>query len=275
MDEGDVVAATEHPGTREGLAADLRRLGLAGGDTVLVHCSLAALGWVSGGAQTVILALQDVVTAAGTLVMPAQSGQLSDPAAWSRPAIPAAWHDAVRAGLPAYDPRTTPTRAMGAVAELFRTWPGAHRSAHPTCSFAALGPDGAAITVRQPLEDPFGEASPLGHLHRAGARVLLLGVGFDRCTALHLAERRAWPDRPAVEEGSPLLVDGARRWVRYRAPPLDPDTFPEAGRFLAAHGIGRAGRVGAGACYLLPMVEAVDAVAAWWGASSGPGRADR
>ena len=35
-----------------------------------------------------------------------------------------------------------------------------------------------------------GEHSPLGKLYQMGAYVLLLGVGYERCTAFHLAEYR-------------------------------------------------------------------------------------
>ena len=164
MSERDVVAATPIPRTRASLASDVRTLGVAPGDVVLVHCSLSAIGWVSGGAAAVILGLRDAVTETGTLIMPTQSAQLSDPGCWSRPAIPAQWHDLVRATMPAFDPRTTPSRLMGAVAEEFRTGPGVRRSPHPTCSFAALGPMAQEITARQPLEDPFGEDSPVARL---------------------------------------------------------------------------------------------------------------
>jgi aminoglycoside 3-N-acetyltransferase len=34
----------------------------------------------------------------------------------------------------------------------------------------------------------FGEHSPLARLEEVGAQVLLLGVGYDVCTAFHLAE---------------------------------------------------------------------------------------
>ena len=271
MTERDVVAATPSPRTRTTLAADLRHLGLAQGATVLVHCSLSALGWVSGGAVAVVEALRDALGPAGTLVMPAQSADLTDPGTWRSPAVPLAWQQPVRDSLPAYDPRTTPSRGMGAVAELFRTWPGVRRSSHPVFSFAALGPQADRITREQPLEDPFGEASPLGCLDYVGADILLLGVGFDRCTAFHLAERRAWPDRTPVREGSPVLVNGERRWMRYTVPPLDPGPFPAAGAFLADAGICRTGLVGSASSYLFPVGPALHAVVALWQAGTRKG----
>ena len=191
MREHELVARTPAPRTQATLAADLQQLGVGVGSTILVHCSLSALGWVSGGAEAVILALRAALTDAGTLVMPTQSTQLSDPAGCKSPSIPIEWHERVRATMPAFNPRTTPTRGMGIVAEQFRTWPGVQRSSHPTLSFAALGPEAKRITQQQPLDDPFGEDSPLGYLYRTGAHVLLLGVGFERCTALHLAW--LWP----------------------------------------------------------------------------------
>lgn len=43
--------------------------------------------------------------------MPTQSGQLSDPAGWGDPPVPAEWIDELRDTLPAYDPDLTPTRS--------------------------------------------------------------------------------------------------------------------------------------------------------------------
>ncbi len=57
----------------------LKSLGLAQGDSVMVHTSLAKLGYVCGGAQTVIEALIDVVTEDGTIIMPTQSWKNLDP----------------------------------------------------------------------------------------------------------------------------------------------------------------------------------------------------
>jgi aminoglycoside 3-N-acetyltransferase len=242
----------------------LRRLGLRPGQVVLVHTSLSSLGWVAGGAQAVIEALLDVLGPAGTLAMPAHTGQLTDPATWRNPPVPAAWHAAIRRAIPVFDTARTPSRHMGAVAELFRTWPGTRRSAHPLGSMTARGPAARRITARQDLDDPFGPRGPLGALRLLDARILLLGVGWDRCTALHLAERLAWPLAKPEKQGAPMLIAGHRRWVRYTMPPHRSAAFPEAGARLEATGATRAGQIGAATARFVPLRTAVDTTAAWW-----------
>lgn len=109
------------------------------------------------------------------------------------------WIDTICKTMPAHDPSITPSRDMGQVAEVLRTWPDAVRSNHPS---AALGPLAVNVTSSQRLDDPFWRRFTLVVLYRLGARVLLIGVGFDKCTALHFAERRAWPVRHLVREGA-------------------------------------------------------------------------
>lgn len=247
MTEADLLARTPFPATRDSLAAQLRDSGLRPGATVLVHTSLRALGWIAGGPVALIQALLDCVGPGGLVAMPAHSSDLTDPAQWQAPPVPDAWLDTLRDHMPAYDPAITPTRGMGAVAELFRTWPGAVRSRHPTCSFAAIGAGADTLTADHRLEDPLGETSPLAKLWRADAEILLLGVGFDVCTILHLAEQRAWPARPRQPEASPVIEEGQRVWKRYDQPALlDSGHFLPVGQSLIDAGLARRFPLGAG-----------------------------
>lgn len=117
----------------------LADLGITKGRTVMVHTSLSSLGFVCGGAQTVIEALLEAVGCEGTVMMPTQSWKNLDPAAGVHWEEPEAWWPVIRDHWPAYQKDITPTNAMGAVAEMFRRWPGTFRSGHPARSVAANG----------------------------------------------------------------------------------------------------------------------------------------
>lgn len=216
MPERDVVAATRTPGTTASLVRDLRALGVTPGVTILVHSSLSNLGWVAGGAHAVVLALGDAVGAEGTVVVPTHSTGLTDPSEWEKPPVPESWWEVIRAETPAFDPRVTPTRGMGAIADTFRTQEGVLRSDHPHASFAARGSRAAYVTRNHRLEDALGEGSPLARLYELDAFVLLLGVRHDRNTSLHLCEyRAAFPSKKTMRQGAPMMVDGERKWVEY------------------------------------------------------------
>ena len=139
MSEADQIARTKSPVTVDSLTVDLSKIGIGRGDILMVHTSLASLGWVCGGPVAVIQALIEAVGPTGTIVMPAHSAQITNPENWGMPPVPKEWIAPIKASMPPFDARTTPTRNMGAVAELFRTWPGTVRSHHPSASFAALG----------------------------------------------------------------------------------------------------------------------------------------
>ncbi|GAA3225572.1 aminoglycoside N(3)-acetyltransferase [Dactylosporangium siamense] len=264
--EEDAVARAAVPGTVRGMVAQLATLGLPTGATVIVHSSLSQLGWVAGGPQAVVTALLEAVGPAGTLVMPTHSRQLTEPADWGNPAVPQSWWDVIRSETPAFDPRTTPTYFMGAVVECFRRFPGVLRSDHPTVSFAACGPDAGRITAGHTLHDGLGEGSPLARLYEADAWVLLLGVGHDNNTSLHLAEYRAAlpAEKPRLRQGSPVLVDGERRWVEYTELADDTSLFEPLGKdFAAITGLERVGPVGSGTARLMRQRALVDFGAMW------------
>lgn len=254
------------PITQASLLADLRALGLAPGTTLLVHAALSRVGWVFGGTQAVIGALLEALGPTGTLMMPTHSTDLTEPSRWQAPAVPAHWQQAIRDGMPAYDPERTPTRQMGALAEAFRRWPGVRRSGHPYGSFAALGPRSDALLDGHAPGCAFGEASPIGALYRARGQVLLLGVGHGNDTSLHLAEYRAqWPSKAEHDEGSPMTVDGVRRWVTYRELRHEEEDFETIGAAWEA-GAGsalRISRVGEAEARLFDQRALVDFATAW------------
>jgi aminoglycoside 3-N-acetyltransferase len=227
----DVIAATTGgPSTVATLLHDLQVLGIRPGSTLMVHASLSALAYVNGGAAAVIEALSLALGPVGTLAMPTHSGDLSDPAGWSNPPVPREWHQTIRDTMPAFDAATTPTWAMGAVAESFRTHRGVLRSDHPRQSCAARGPNAAWIARDHALDCAMGERSPMARLYELDAWILLLGVGHERNTSLHLAEYRArYRSKKKTRFASPVTIDGARRWLSVDDLDFDDSDFARLG----------------------------------------------
>ncbi len=262
MSELNAIQNIPAPRTRETLAADLRTLGMQSGMTVIVHSSLSSLGWVNGGSVAVVQALVDVITADGTLIMPAHSGDLSDPSYWQHPPVPESWWAIIRETMPAFDPRFTPTRGMGRIAETFRTWPEALRSSHPQDSFAAWGRHAQFITADHALEEGLGERSPLARVYDLDGHVLLLGVPYANNTSFHLGEYRAPGGKP-IMQGAPVMENGQRVWKAFTTLDVNSDCFDELGiEFEKAHPI-KVGLVGSAATRLFSQRAAVDFAQRW------------
>jgi aminoglycoside 3-N-acetyltransferase len=262
--ELSVIARTPAPVSRSRIVGDLNALGVEPGSTVIVHASLSSFGWVIGGAQTVVEALLEAVGKRGTIVMAAQSSHLSEPSHWSHPPVPPEWFAAIRAHMPAYDPALTPLRGIGAVAECLLRHPRSVRSAHPLASFTANGASANEICGQHPLAPALGDTSPLGRLYDLDALVLLIGVGHDRNTSLHLAEHRtAWPGKRLLPQGAPILRNGERQWVEYEDLAPDDEDFNEIGAAFSASGMERTGRVAYADCRIMRQRAIVDFGTQW------------
>lgn len=228
MGEREAIERADAPVTVESLVADLRALGVRTGETLLVHSSLSALGWVCGGAEAAVAALQEAVTPDGTLVVPTHTGRLMDPAEWQHPPVPDDWVETVRASMPAYRPAVTACQT-GAIPECLRLHPGAVRSRHPLVSFAAWGADADAVVADHSLANGLGESSPLAAVYERDGRVLLLGVGHEANTSMHLAEYRADVSPGTVTRVAPVLRDGERVRAEFEDIDRTDDDFERLG----------------------------------------------
>jgi aminoglycoside 3-N-acetyltransferase len=214
--------------TQQDIRQGLLRLGLKGGDTVLMHSSLSSFGWVEGSASAVVEALLQVLKEGGTLIAPTFSYYLQgDEKVWDR--------------------EHTPSR-MGVISETVRTWPGALRSNHAAHPLAAIGLH-APLICRRPHKTGFGPDSPFFTLVELGAFILLMGVGYNSCTFFHLLEAKVEvPYRYLEERKATVIIDGVRdehgsAWEYTRRPGARNDFVP-LGRALEERQMVRQTRVG-------------------------------
>lgn len=153
---------------------------------------------------------------------------------------------------------------MGAVAEMFRQWPGTLRSDHPARSVAAWGHDAQYLTENHDLSDIFGDSSPIGRLYKLDGYVLLIGVGYDKNTSLHLADVRAeYPGRHTVTESSAIRVDGQRVWKSYETLAVDGEDFPAIGEAFEQTGKVRHVPLGNAMLSMMRQRELVDFAVKW------------
>ncbi len=250
--------------TISSLRTQFEILGVRTGMTLAVHSSMSSLGYVVGGAPAIILALEDALGSEGTLAMPTHTGDLTDPAGWSDPPVPEAWHATIRAAMPAFRQDLTPSRGMGIIPETFRKQEGTRRSYHPCVSWAARGPHAEAITADHGLAMSQGERSPLARLYELDTYVLLIGVGYDRNTSFHLAEYRcALAPQKRCRRGAPMPSEEGTRWATYPDIYWYDRDFEEIGAAFEAAGHGRVGSVGSAECRLFSQPRLVDFATRW------------
>jgi aminoglycoside 3-N-acetyltransferase len=198
--------------TKSQLIADLKSLGVQAGDTVMLHVSVKAVGWVVGGPRVILEALLEVLSEDGTLMMLAswegnpyglENFTKTEQKLWLEE-------------CPAFDPNTSPAdhRDMGILSEYLRTWPRAFRSHHPMASFVAVGKRAEWLTENHPLHYGMGLDSPLARLCEVGGKVLLLGTAFSELTLLHYAEHLVdLPSKRIDRYKMPVLQNGEKVWL--------------------------------------------------------------
>ena len=219
--------------TREELVHQLHALGVQPGGVLVVHTSFSRVRPVEGGPVGLIEALRAVLGPHGTLVMPAMADDDEHP----------------------FDPGATPSRAMGVVADTFWRLPGVLRADSPH-AFAAIGPRAPEITADQPVDVPHGPDSPVGRVHDLDGHVLLLGVGHDANTTVHLAENLAGfrYRKPAM---ATILVEGRPTRCHYGEVDHCCRNFARLDEWLAAEGLQRRGTVGHGEARLVRSRDVV------------------
>lgn len=226
--------------TRATLCAHLRDLGLGSGDVVLFHSSLKSIGWVEPGPESVIEAFLEVLGPEGTLVAPSLVHLLQGP-------------------RPLFSVEDSPSD-FGLLPEVLRRWPGARRSDHPSHAVAALGrlaeeitaghgqawgPTGRDLSWRPNVvfgPQALGVGSPWDKLYALNAWVLLIGVGFNRCTLFHHVQARYL----------------ARHWGVTAETPFPSFDLRRQGERLETAGVVRRGRLGNAECRLARAGDIVD-----------------
>lgn len=178
--------------------AAITQMDLAG-KPLCVHASLRSFGHVQDGAQTIV---EGVLQQGCTVMVPTHS--------YSTYSMPPPGEHKDNLSGPFYSPESNAIDAgsMGAIPVYVLQKTGRVRGNHPLDSFTAVGPLASQLVEGQSYEDVYAPVRVLGQV---GGYIVMMGVGLNRLTALHHAERLA---------GRPLFtmwakgVDGQPTQVR-------------------------------------------------------------
>jgi aminoglycoside 3-N-acetyltransferase len=156
--------------TRDQVVACLTSLGIRSGDGLLVHSAVQYLGRPQGGVGMYLQAIQAVIGAEGTVVVPTFNFSFAK-------------------GEP-YDPNETPSQGMGAFSEYVRQLPEAQRTPHPMQSVAVLGRYAIDLASRDTLS-AFDPGSAFERMLELDFKLLLLGADSRATSMFHYCEQRA------------------------------------------------------------------------------------
>ena len=197
--------------SRDQLAGDFRKLGVAHGDVVMLHASVKAVGEIAGGPDQIHLALKQALTAEGTLMMYASCAGYYDEV--GRGHLTADQEKEILDKLPAFDPLTARSqRDNGVLVEFLRTYPGSLVN-HHVARFVVWGKHAEYLISEQPWHYPFGFGSPLDRFLELEGKIHLLGCDHDNVTFLHYAEHVVdIPGKRIARYRVPVDENGVRVW---------------------------------------------------------------
>lgn len=153
----------------------LEHFGVRNDGVLVVHSAIAGLSRQGVRAEEIIETLLEYM-GDGTLLMPTMTWRTVTPE------------------HPFWDEIKTPSDT-GVLTEIFRTQYATARSIHPTHSVAGHGPNAKTLLARHQFDvNPVSGNSPYGLMRDYDAYILLLGVGLESCTAMHLPEETINPD---------------------------------------------------------------------------------
>ena len=254
--------------TATSLLHDLRTLGVEPGDGLFVHASMRSIGSVIGGPRSVTEALLKSVGHDGLIGMPAFSTDAYFPSQFDTTDLSDEEVAQIERAVPGFDPARSPTSGMGVIAETFRTWPGTRRSRHPAVSVSLNGKDADAFTQTHALAWATGPDTPLGQLlHRDRMKLLLVGVGWNKCSALHTAETLAGHRRTKVRR----FKSGSEDATWSETPDVADDLgrlFPSVGAAFEASGQVGTGSLGQAECKICDYRALVTFASDWINAAN-------
>jgi aminoglycoside 3-N-acetyltransferase len=192
------------------ISAAVKELRLTG-RPVCIHSSLRSFGNAEGGASAII---EGLLAEGCTSLVPTFSYKFLVPPPPEQRPPRNGWDYAsntvspIGASLVYVGNSEEIDRDMGALAAAVVTWPGRIRGDHALNSFTAVGPLARRLISMQRPSDVYG---PLKELAAADGFVVLMGVGAQRMTLIHLAEAlagrrlfRRWANGP---DGRPMMYE--------------------------------------------------------------------
>lgn len=241
--------------TKQDIRQQLESLGVQKGMVLLVQADVSKLGYIVGGAQALIEAIQDVVGFDGTIVMPTFTSQLLDPACHQEQLAREYWGQIRENALPFNRKLTAPKTADHLVNQFLRN-EGVARSYHPVYSFAAWGKYAKLICDKHPLHFGLSKDSPLGKIVDFNGYVVLLGTDYSSCTMFDMA--RYIKERQSIRIiNAPIEINQRVEWKSMLELDFDHIDKHEIGEIMEDRSIVASSYIGNSKCRMFSGREAV------------------